>query len=269
MHIAVSFSVLPISGFHFKFVFIKKGARLELLLILTLSLRIWIQCSGVPPCDNCRALQRECIFDESLDQRRRVAAKRTADELEVHRDLLNDLFRVIRSAEESRAMKLLETIRNDATPEEIRVFIDETLATMPASDSPENNRRKRDAARELKEIRRRANFQGPTPSFRRRVMDMQFLCDDPPVRVRAKPWTIVTKDDDFVSHLLSLYFTWDYPFHGFLDRDVFLRHMTNDQVDSEFCSPFLVNALLANACVSPCRAGWAHLSSQTKIRIEN
>ena len=66
----------------------------------------------------------------------------------------------------------------------------------------------------------------------------------------AKPWTDVTADSDLVSHLVSLYFTWDYPFNAFLDEGVFLKHMAGADLGSQFCSPFLVNALLSNACVS-------------------
>ena len=80
-------------------------------------------------------------------------------------------------------------------------------------------------------------------------MDIHYLCDEAPMQVPASPWTIVTNDADLVSHLVSLYFTWDYPFHGILDREVFLRHMQSGDLRSEFCSPFLVNALLSNACV--------------------
>lgn len=102
----------------------------------------------------------------------------------------------------------------------------------------------------LEDVRQKLNVEGTGPSFRRKVMDIHFLCDEAPFKVPAKPWTSVTEDDDLVSHLVSLYFTWDYPFYSFLDRDVFLRHMAGGNLESEFCSPFLVNALLANACVS-------------------
>ncbi|KAJ9200450.1 transcriptional regulator family: Fungal Specific TF [Paecilomyces variotii] len=203
------------------------------------------KCSGVPPCDNCRALNRECIFDESLDQRRRVAVKRTAEELNYHRDMLNDLFKVIRSANHSSAQQLLDIIRNDATPEEIRIYIDETLAKLQGG---ENDTATKDTTNKLKDIRRMVNLQGPSPSFRRKVMDVHFLCDTPPMRVPAKPWTTVTDDDEIVSHLVSLYFTWDYPFYAFLDSEVFVKHMAIGDIHSEFCTPFLVNALLANAC---------------------
>jgi hypothetical protein len=211
------------------------------------------QCSGTAPCENCRTLRRECIFDESLDQRRRVAAKRTAEELEYHRDMLNDLLKVIRSAGEAQAQKLMELIRNDATPEEIRLFIDEILAELQATEP--SSKDKQETAAQLKALRYSANMQGAAPSFRRKVMDVDFLCDTPPIQVPAKPWTTVSDDDAFVSHLVSLYFTWDYPFNAFLDRDVLVDHMRAGIVDSDYCSPFLVNALLAQACVS-----YSHLS---------
>ena len=226
------------------------------------------KCSGIPPCDNCRALNRQCIFDETLDQRRRVAAKRTAEELEYHRDMLNDLFRLIRTAEEHRAQRLLEIIRNDAPPGEIRAFIDETLAEIRGRERGEEREgttttttttaaaaKDKETVGRLEQLRRRASssssMPGVPPPFRRKVMDVHFLCDTPPIEVPTRPWTVVTEDDQFVSHLVSLYFTWEYPFSAFLDRDVFLGHMRAGKTESEFCSPFLVNALLASACVCP------------------
>ncbi|KAH1331480.1 hypothetical protein KXV58_007958 [Aspergillus fumigatus] len=203
------------------------------------------KCSGVPPCDNCRAFNRVCIFDESLDQRRRVAQKRTAEELNYHRDMLNDLFRVIRTADEPHALKLLEIIRKNATAEEIRAFIDETLIRL---DGEGRGAGYGQAVQKLEDVRRTIDVEGADPSFRRKVMDIHYLCDEALWKVPAKPWTSVTEDEDLVSHLVSLYFTWDYPFHAFLDRDVFLAHMARGREDSDFCSPFLVNALLANAC---------------------
>ncbi|BDD60450.1 hypothetical protein MAP00_005578 [Monascus purpureus] len=201
------------------------------------------KCSGVPPCDNCRAFNRVCIFDESLDQRRRVAAKRTVDELNYHRNLLNDLFKVIRSADESQALRLLDLIRSEASSEQIRSYIDDTLTAMEGTDKGT-----RDAVDKLQDIRQRISIEGVNPSFRRKVMDVHYLCDDAPFKVPARPWTSVTEDDDLVSHLVSLYFTWDYPFYSFLDCDVFIKHMAAGKLGSEFCNPFLVNAILANAC---------------------
>ncbi|KAJ5929790.1 hypothetical protein N7454_006740 [Penicillium verhagenii] len=201
------------------------------------------KCSGTPPCENCRAFQRTCIFDESLDQRRRVAAKRTADELGYHRDLLNDLFKLVREADESYALELLDIIRRNAPPHEVRSYIDKTLAKLGA-----DNTTPRETVARLEDVRHFLSVEADGPAFRSKVMDIHYLCDEAPLKVPAHPWTTVTDDADLVSNLVSLYFTWDYPFQGGLDRDVFLKHMVSGDLRSEFCSPYLVNAMLSNAC---------------------
>jgi hypothetical protein len=159
--------------------------------------------------------------------------------------MLNDLLRVMRAEDQSYGLRLLDIIRRDANAEEMRGFIDEALAQMEGMDNAADV-----TVRKLEDVRRVINVEGAGPSFRPKVMDIHYLCDEVPFRVPAKPWTTVTEDADLVSHLISLYFTWDFPFHVFLDRDVFLRDMAKGDLNSEFCSPFLVNALLANACVS-------------------
>lgn len=203
------------------------------------------KCSGTAPCDNCRAFRRVCVFDESLDQRRRVAAKRTADELTYHRDLLNDLFKLIREADESKALQLLSQIRDNAPPSEIRGYINDTLAGLGAA----RHKTSSETVAKVEDMRNLINVEDPVPAFRSKVMDIHYLCDEAPVKVPASPWTSVTEDADLVSHLVSLYFTWDYPFHAFLDEGVFLRHMAKGDLGSQFCSQFLVNAMLSSACV--------------------
>lgn len=85
---------------------------------------------------------------------------------------------------------------------------------------------------------------------RKSVLSISALCDTPPIMVPALPWTQVTTDDDFVSHLISTYFTWYHPAYPCLDQDVFLAEMRSKNIESLFCSPLLVNAMLAVACVS-------------------
>jgi hypothetical protein len=72
---------------------------------------------------------------------------------------------------------------------------------------------------------------------------------EPLYKVPAKPWTRLTDDDDLVSHLISLYLEWVNPFFRVLDEDLFIRAMQSGDFNSEYCSPFLVNAMLAYACV--------------------
>lgn len=165
--------------------------------------------------------------------------------------MLNDLFALIRSADQAQAQRLLGVIRSNASAEEIRGFVDETLAAIEA-----DGKDSRETVSRLEDIRRLIDVEGTNPSYRRKVMDIHYLCDEAPLKVPASPWTSVTDDDDLVSHLISLYLAWDYPFHGFLDGDVLVRHMKAGDTTSELCSPFLVNAVLANACVSSPFSSW-------------
>jgi hypothetical protein len=73
------------------------------------------------------------------------------------------------------------------------------------------------------------------------------LCEEPIFFAPAKPWTTITDSDRLVSHLLSLYFTWNHPCYIWFDQNLFLADMIAGQ--SRFCSPLLVNSVLAHACV--------------------
>ncbi len=65
-------------------------------------------------------------------------------------------------------------------------------------------------------------------------------------------------DDEMGSHLLSLFFTWQQPWRQNIDKNSFLAGMASqrDTNDNVFCSPLLVHAIFAYACVClrlPCR----------------
>ncbi|KAJ6093439.1 hypothetical protein N7486_008728 [Penicillium sp. IBT 16267x] len=161
--------------------------------------------------------------------------KRKIDSLEEDRELLLQLVGNLRESSNSRVVQLLNLIRSNAPLEEIKVYMDKKMRG-ELETTPELV----DVARNLEESEARA---------RRRLLDVRRLADDPLWKVPAKPWTIVTDDDGFVSHLVSLWFTWFHPFFNYLDRDLFIKNMqSGDPANSLYCSPFLVNTILADAC---------------------
>jgi len=93
------------------------------------------------------------------------------------------------------------------------------------------------------------DMESDTRRIRRSVMSVNTLCDIPIVKVPARPWTSVTTDDDFVSHLISVYLTWWNPYYRSIDPDLFVRDMAAGDLSCSFCSPLLVNAVLVLACV--------------------
>lgn len=182
-------------------------------------------------------MQVDCVIDENSDNRRRSTLKRKLDSLEDDRELLIRLVETLRCSGDTRISALLNLIRSNASLSELKTYIDEQLRR---AQSPE-------LAKAHDEISRLEEASSRT---HRNVLDVKRLCDQPVFRVPAKPWTTVTDDDGLVSHIISLYFTWFNPCFSWMDRDVFIRDMGEGDLESQFCSPFLVNAILAAGCVS-------------------
>lgn len=70
--------------------------------------------------------------------------------------------------------------------------------------------------------------------------------DSPEEKVPPGTWTTVTGDSGLVSHLLALYFCWEYPTFASLSKEHFMKDFISGR--DRYCSPILVNALLALGC---------------------
>lgn len=197
------------------------------------------KCTGRPsPCKACQNTDADCIFDETLDLRRKIAAQRTLGEMEHYRGLLHSLIEILRSADEERVQHTLQTIRDSSSLSPIAAAVDSRAINVGnttaevISDTLDGD-----------EVVQQAQLSADPQSR----ITLEKLCDIPLFRVPAKPWTKVTEDDHLVSHLISLYFTWDHPLSQLFDQTLFLDHMTTQDTASEFCSPLLVNSILAVA----------------------
>lgn len=67
-------------------------------------------------------------------------------------------------------------------------------------------------------------------------------------------WTNATSDPELVVHLLNMYFTWHYTFFTTLSKTLFYRDFLlgkpppETKRRTEYCTPLLVNAMLALGC---------------------
>ncbi|KAI0400898.1 fungal-specific transcription factor domain-containing protein [Xylaria palmicola] len=68
----------------------------------------------------------------------------------------------------------------------------------------------------------------------------------PETKVPPSTWTNITNDSALVQHLLALYFCWEYPTFASLSKEHFMRDYVQGR--HRYCSPILVNALLALGC---------------------
>lgn len=201
-----------------------------------------VKCRGGPPCDYCVLNGVDCQTDELSDMRRKGAMERKIEQLEDAERLLLDLVETLKKDEQNvRTCQLINLIRSNASLGEIRLFLErqfspEELERMPEVVETQNH---------LARIPKEESYARP----RRCVMAIQRLADIPIYRVPAKPWTTVTDDDNLVSHLISIWLTWSHPWFRWVNRDLFIRDMQAGNLDCEFCSPFLVNAILAETSV--------------------
>jgi len=78
----------------------------------------------------------------------------------------------------------------------------------------------------------------------------QYQQQDDPIT----SWTDVAKDPELVMHLLNMYFTWHYSFFACIPKSLFYRDFSlgkppaDTRRKTEFCTPLLVNAMLALGC---------------------
>ncbi|KAH8175727.1 fungal specific transcription factor domain-containing protein [Sarocladium implicatum] len=65
----------------------------------------------------------------------------------------------------------------------------------------------------------------------------------PATAAAPEEWTFLTGDPGLVRHLMALYFCWEYPLFTALSREHFMNDFHHGY--HRFCSPLLVNAMLA------------------------
>jgi hypothetical protein len=87
-------------------------------------------------------------------------------------------------------------------------------------------------------------------------------------KVMPSEWTTVCKDDTLMLGLLAAYFAHEYCLFPIFQKDYFLEDMAEPRTQqTPCCSPLLVNAMLAYACVStnPYRFATSLISTRSTV----
>ena len=189
----------------------------------------------------------QCIYDLAADQRRKIANRRNVQELQRHRFLLGGIIALIRARAPETPDRLLRVIRTNFDLSEVGVYIENALNAKPSIyQSYQRISFDLDGSP-------RSSMTSPSSSSQssRDERLNQYSLINSPMTLHALPWTFIA-DDETIRHLLALYFSWEQPFLQFIDKSTFLADMASGEIShkTKFCSPLLVNALLAQACVS-------------------
>ncbi|KAJ5146593.1 uncharacterized protein N7515_001157 [Penicillium bovifimosum] len=89
------------------------------------------RCTGVP-CSECIRRNRECIFDELADRRRKASARRMQEELIGLQEFLVQLLGVLREGNNAEVQYLVNAIRSGTSTQDIDLAIRRLLAYNPS-----------------------------------------------------------------------------------------------------------------------------------------
>jgi hypothetical protein len=79
--------------------------------------------------------------------------------------------------------------------------------------------------------------------------EQQLISDDP-----VASWTQVTTDTNLITHLINMYFNYHYPYFTTLSKKLFFQDFMQGRTNvasrksTTYCSPLLVNSMLALGC---------------------
>ncbi|KAI4764359.1 hypothetical protein E4T52_03464 [Aureobasidium sp. EXF-3400] len=198
----------------------------------------------------------------------------------------------INSERHVRHVLLSSLMQANASFEEMVDFVGLTVAKQPGTQIPTTTllRQLRGKQTDIKGFRNLLGYPQSSPP-QRRIAISDLLSDEerppllteksspsedeqdnnkkhlePPIKVPAKPWTALTEDDDLVSHLISLWLQNNNPFFRVVEEDLFVKAMQSGDLSSEYCSPFLVNSILALACLYTKRQGQIRATANTILQ---
>lgn len=195
----------------------------------------------------------KCKHTKVIDGRsQRSELKRKVTELEHESSVLRDIIDHLRESPEEDVAKVVTLIRSGANLPEIHQCIqqhlDESRLHQRELSPPlvDLNLHIKNTMEKQSLLNASEDQLEQQPS--KRVLDVARLIDDPLYRVPAHPWTQVTDDKDLVSHLVSCWSSWRNITHIGVAEQHFIHDMQAGQLDCQYCSPFLVNCVLAFGC---------------------
>ncbi|KAJ5713314.1 uncharacterized protein N7483_010495 [Penicillium malachiteum] len=226
------------------------------------------KCDGnLPSCAACSSVYHTpCVYDPNSDHRRKGVFKKDVDSLRTKHTTLQTLIQALLNYEEEDAFDLvrqirscddLETVAQSIVAREKGLFsASETKDRV--SDESEVDQFESELSGKMSELLLDGSrkFIGGTsnliflPPGSELHESTSFADLAPGISPDTEPigrWTRITEDDNLVSHLLTMYFTWHYPFFTILAKDMFYRDFMRG-VSSQYCSSLLVNAMLALGC---------------------
>ena len=169
--------------------------------------------------------------------------KRDIEALKGQNDALSIIVASIRSSTNAEVAEIVQQIRADEDLDSIAESLKKNV-TLPERSNVKS------AEGDLSNLIGRPSIDASgVVKHYGHTSSLSLVCDgerSPMHLPTSDVWTRVTRDAAFLEHLLNIYFCWGHPFYVLFSKELFLDDMNKGR--SKYCSPLLVNALLAFAC---------------------
>ncbi|KAJ6139626.1 hypothetical protein N7471_006112 [Penicillium samsonianum] len=230
------------------------------------------KCDGnLPSCAACSSVYHTpCVYDPNSDHRRKGVYKKDTDTLRTRNTTLQTLIQAILNYEEADAFDLVRQIRSCDDLEDVAASVIAQEKGLMSTDqaaresaSNENiagiDQFESELAGKMSELMLDGSrkfiggtsnliFLPPGSELHESASIQNNVALDADNQTHAvSRWTEVTDDDSLISHLMTMYFTWHYPFFTTLSKNMFYRDYIRG-VSSSYCSALLVNSILALGC---------------------
>ncbi|OJJ50946.1 hypothetical protein ASPZODRAFT_148327 [Penicilliopsis zonata CBS 506.65] len=220
-------------------------------------------------------LDEESVYDPNSDHRRKGVYRKDADTLRTRNTTLQTIIHAILNYEEDDALGLVRQIRACDNLEDVAESIlagEKQLTEQPGEevglvsdeDPIEADQFEAELAGKMSEVLLDGSrkFIGGTSNLVFLPPGSELFEQEHALAQQRESsvthWTEVTRNKQLISHLLTMYFTWHYPFFTTLSKDLFYRDYIRG-IPSQYCSSLLVNAMLALGC---------HFSSWDGARLD-
>ncbi|ORY08948.1 fungal-specific transcription factor domain-domain-containing protein [Clohesyomyces aquaticus] len=225
---------------------------------------------GTPECATCTAVYKtSCFYDAEGGRPKPTATPTSTAQKRDHASLASDsnselLIGLVRTLPESDAYELFSQIRKDHPLDLASLAESWRTVTLPPSTSSAGLSLEgelslllgKPATTQTGESR----HYGHTSSLGLVPEDENYTCSritPVPEEHKNGTWSTVTQDIYFVNRLLELYFLWSHPFYVVFSHEAFYQDFRSGR--HKYCSPLLVNAILAYAC---------HFSDESQARVD-
>ncbi|KAG6263126.1 Nitrogen assimilation transcription factor nit-4 [Claviceps purpurea] len=240
------------------------------------------KCDGaLPTCAACASVYgTECAYDPDSDHRRKGVYREKTDSSKTGDATLRVLIEAILNAPEDHVSSLVNRIRSCHDLDSVaQAMVDQDSDDGAATPEEEDGdyidfmavKGEEELARKMGELR----FENGSVRFIGGTSPLIYLGDfhndlgqvSPPSKQHltghdtVTSWTQVTADSGLIIHLINLYLNYHLTYFTVLSKNLFLRDFLRgrDSVSSSsstsYCSPLLVNAILALGCHFTSMAG--------------